>query len=89
MAKHNKKPQGATDEQAAVIHALLADLMEAGLRQQLMSGEIDNTLIRNVITYLNNNNITVSKHVDSPLSSLADMMSELDIDGILDSSSRG
>ena len=47
------------EQEAGALQALLAQVMEVGLRQQSLSGQIDNALVRNVIAYLNNNGITV------------------------------
>jgi len=69
-----------TELEAGALHALLAQVMEIGLRQQLLSGEIDNALVRNVIAYLNNNGITVSPAADKRMESLAKLLGTIDLD---------
>ena len=74
------KKTEVSELEAGAIHALLAEVMESGLRQQLISGEIDNGMIRNVITYLNNNNITVSQAADARMESLSKLLGTIDFD---------
>ena len=69
-----------TEKEAGALHALLAEVMEVGLRQQLMSGEIDNALLRNVIAYLNNNKITVTHSGEGRIASLLDLVQTMDLD---------
>jgi hypothetical protein len=69
-----------TELEAGALHALLAQVLEIGLRQQLLSGEIDNALVRNVIAYLNNNGITVSPAANKRMESLAHLLGTIDLD---------
>lgn len=71
-----------TEEQAAVIHSLLVDAFEGSLRQQLMSGDFSPQMLGRVLDFLKHNNITVASTSSNRLASLADMISNINIDDI-------
>ena len=79
MANTNNK---VTEAQADAIHSLLTDAMEVSLRQMLQTGDINPQMIGKVIDYLKYNRIEVVSATNSPLSSLAELVSAIDLDSL-------
>ena len=82
VAKELRKSSRIDESQADVIHNLLADCMETSLRQMLLSGEVNSQMVGKVIDYLKHNNIKVVSEANTPLSSLADLVAQIDIDNL-------
>ena len=78
------KSKGVSSDVAAVIHQLLGEALETGLRQQLMSGEINPAFLGKVIDWLKHNNITVSEESDVHLQRLAKAFSDADVEFLSD-----
>ena len=80
MSRPDKKK--VTDEQADVIHSLLADCMETSLRQMLLSGEVNPQMVGKVIDYLKHNNVQVVATENKALASLSDLIAQIDPDAL-------
>tara|TARA_B100000674_G_scaffold195248_1_gene158918 strand:+ start:620 stop:862 length:243 start_codon:yes stop_codon:yes gene_type:complete len=80
MSRPEKKQ--VTDEQANVIHKLLADCMETSLRQMLLSGEVNPQMVGKVIDYLKHNNVQVVATENKALASLSDLIAQIDPDSL-------
>ena len=71
-----------TNDQAAAIHALLVDVLEGSLRQQLMSGEYSPQMVARALDFLKHNNITVASADNKRMVSLLDAFKQVDIDDL-------
>ena len=74
------KNMRVTEDQADVIHSLLADCMEASLRQMLLTGEVNPQMVGKVIDYLKHNNVQVVSTENKSLLSLSDLIAQIDPD---------
>ena len=82
VAKESRKSSRVDESQVDVIHNLLANCMETSLRQMLLSGEVNPQMVGKVIDYLKHNNIKVVSEANTPLSSLADLVAQIDIENL-------
>ena len=78
MSNKNK----VNEETADLIHRLLTDSMEVGLRTQLQSGEINPALLGKVIDWLKYNQIQVVDKADKQMTGLAHLLGSIDIDNL-------
>ena len=78
MSRPEKKQ--VTEDQADVIHSLLADCMETSLRQMLLNGEVNPQMVGKVIDYLKYNGVQVVSKENKALLSLSDLIAQIDPD---------
>ena len=83
MGKQKKK--GVNEDTAAELHELVVDCMQTDLRAQMMTGDFNQASIRNVLTYLKGQNITVDPTTDPGTLLLIESMKVVSLDGIDDS----
>lgn len=76
----DKQSKRVTEDQADVIHSLLADCMETSLRQQLLSGDVNPQMVGKVIDYLKYNGVQVVSTENKALASLSDLIAQIDPD---------
>ena len=76
------KNMRVTEDQADVIHSLLADCMETSLRQMLLTGEVNPQMVGKVIDYLKHNNVQVVATENKALASLSDLIAQIDPDAL-------
>ena len=79
MSKETKR---VAEDQANVIHKLLANCMETSLRQMLLSGEVNPQMVGKVIDYLKYNNVQVVATENKALTSLSDLIAQIDPDAL-------
>ena len=78
----NEKKTKVTEDQAAVIHSLLVDAFEGSLRQQLMSGDYNPQMLGKILDFLKHNNIQVASSADSRMTSLADILGQINAEDL-------
>lgn len=78
------KPENnkVTEGQAAEVHALTVQILELQAKQMLMTGEIDNAGVRNMLTYLKQQDVTVDPEEDPHTISLMNALKYVDLNGI-------
>ena len=77
MAKPNNNK--VTESQAAEVHALTVQILELQAKQMLLTGEIDNAGVRNMLTYLKQQDVTVDAEEDPGTISLVNALKEIDL----------
>ncbi|MCB4427966.1 hypothetical protein FZX09_03950 [Synechococcus sp. MU1643] len=77
MAKPSKKK--VSEAQAAEVHALTVQILELQAKQMLMTGEIDNAGVRNMLTYLKQQDVTVDPEEDPGTISLVNALKTIDL----------
>ena len=77
MAKPSKKK--VSESQAAEVHALTVQILELQAKQMLTTGEIDNAGVRNMLTYLKQQDVTVDPEEDPGTISLVNALKEIDL----------
>ena len=82
MAKQKK--QGVTEADAAEVHALTVQILELQAKQMLLTGEIDNAGVRNMLTYCKQQGVTVDPSVDKATLSLIETMKVVSLQDIDD-----
>ena len=79
MSKETKR---VAEDQANVIQKLLANCMETSLRQMLLGGEVNPQMVGKVIDYLKYNNVQVVATENKALTSLSDLIAQIDPDAL-------
>ena len=77
-----KKKTKVTEAEAAEIHSLTVQILELQAKQMLLTGEIDNASVRNMLVYLKQNDVTVDAAVDESTISLLGALRELDLESL-------
>ena len=67
------------ESQAAEVHALTVQILELQAKQMLMTGEIDNAGVRNMLAYLKQQDVTVDPEVDPRTLSLMNALKYVDL----------
>ena len=78
MANSQDK-RGVREAKAGEIHELVAEVYLRALQQMLDTGETDASMLRNITTWLSNNDITVMPDVSASVSRLSDLLGEVDL----------
>ena len=71
-----------TESQAAEVHALTVQILELQAKQMLVTGEIDNAGVRNMLTYLKQQDVTVDPAEDPHTISLMNALKYVDLNEI-------
>lgn len=80
--QNNTNANQVTEATADAIHQLLTECMETSLREQLITGDINPAMIGKVIDYLKHNDIKVVAKSNKALSSLSDLVAQIDLDSL-------
>ena len=78
MASNDQK-RGVRESKAGEIHELVAEVYLHSLQQMLASGEADAAMLRNITTWLSNNDITVLPEASASVSRLSDLLGQVDL----------
>ncbi len=84
MSKRNQSEKGISADQAALIHSLLGSCLETSLRQQLLTGEFNASMISKALDFVKHNNITVDEGADSHLKHLKSAFVDSDFSFLAD-----
>ena len=68
-----------TESQAAEVHALTVQILELQAKQMLLTGEIDNAGVRNMLAYLKQQDVTVDPEEDPHTISLMNALKYVDL----------
>ena len=68
-----------TESQAAEVHVLAVQILELQAKQMLMTGEIDNAGVRNMLAYLKQQDVTVDPEEDPRTLSLMNALKYVDL----------
>lgn len=68
---------GPSEDDAQELHALVMDAMKTTLRSQMIAGDVDNALVRNILTHLKNMNIQLTTSHNQDVMSLRDAIAAL------------
>ena len=68
-----------TESQAAEVHALTVQILELQAKQMLLTGEIDNAGVRNLLVYLKQQDVTVDPEEDPRTISLMNALKYVDL----------
>ena len=82
MAKQNPQGGGVSEAVAAELHELTVNLMITQIRQMMLTGEFDNAAVRNALTYLKQQNISIDAEVDPGTLNLMSALRELDLESL-------
>ena len=77
--KASPKLAKVSEDQADAIHSLLVSCMEVGLRQQLLTGDINPALLARVVDWLKYNNVQVIASENRQMQSLVGLLADLDL----------
>ena len=78
------KPENnkVTESQAAEVHALTVQILELQAKQMLLTGEIDNAGVRNMLSYLKQQDVSVDPEEDPRTLSLINDLKYVDLNNL-------